>query len=308
MVNALKKNISQLPAGKYGKLTNWPTRRRHQANEGKSGFDAKRVQARGALLSLRSKEKLAAERRQETNILNTKEKEKWIKDYIERETAVARNRVEDAETAIKQEQDDMKCAESGGLTSREPGQMFEEMLDAIGDSLSDLASLDNQKDAEDDQDTEQGKQSEDDEPGWVMGTILKMAQLHMERLRQKQMKLDKLTQPGWGDAAEYCHERDKKYGTSKLNLPAVVKQHMDDDAANAAPTTFGELMESLHIINRISQMLQGTSGPGSSHMRIGSGRPREASLPPNVESDSSPINNAKPIEPVSLYPCIVPSS
>jgi hypothetical protein len=49
---------------------------------------------------LRSKKKLAAESRQETNVLNNKEKQKWIKDYVETETAVARKRVEDAETAV----------------------------------------------------------------------------------------------------------------------------------------------------------------------------------------------------------------
>ena len=53
------------------------------------------------------------------------------------------------------------------------------------------------------------------------------------------------------------------YGTTKLNVPAVVKLHMDDDAANPAPTTFGELTESLDIIPGISQMPQGTSRPGT---------------------------------------------
>jgi len=38
---------------------------------------------------LQSKKKLAAERRQET-FLNDKEKEEWIEDYVERETAVTR--------------------------------------------------------------------------------------------------------------------------------------------------------------------------------------------------------------------------
>jgi hypothetical protein len=38
--------------------------------------------------------------------------------------------------------------------------------------------------------------SEDDEPGWVMGTITKTVQQHMERFRQKQMKIDELTQTG----------------------------------------------------------------------------------------------------------------
>jgi len=70
---------------------------------------------------MRSKKKVAAERRQETNFLNNKEKEKWIEDYVERETAVARKRVEDAETAVKQGQEDIGSAESGGLTAREPG-------------------------------------------------------------------------------------------------------------------------------------------------------------------------------------------
>jgi len=90
--------------------------------------------------------------------------------------------------------------------------MFEEMLVAIGDSLSDLASSDDGEDGEeeDDEDTEQGNLSEDDEPGWVMGTITKAVQKRKERFRQKQMNLDKLTQPGWEDAADYFCERDKK--------------------------------------------------------------------------------------------------
>jgi len=46
---------------------------------------------------------------------------------------------------------------------------------AIRDSLSDLASSDNGEDGEDedDEETEQGQLREDDEPGWVMGTIMK---------------------------------------------------------------------------------------------------------------------------------------
>ena len=190
--------------------------------------------------------------------------------------------------------------------------MFEEMLDAIGASLSDLASLDNEEDGDDDQDTEQGKLSEDDKPGWVMGTISKTVQQRMERFREKQMKLDELTKPGWGDAADYFRERDQRYGTTELKVPAVVKSHSDKDAANPAPSTFGELMESLDIIPGISQMPHGTSRPGSSHLRLGSGRPqsnkRIVSLPPDVEPDSSLSKKTKPIEPVSLYSCIFPSS
>jgi len=98
------------------------------------------------------------------------------------------------------------------------------MLAAIGDSLSDPASSDDGENGEDEdvEETEQGKLSEDDEPGWVMGTHTKMVQQHMERFPQKQMKLDNLTQPGWEDAADYFRARDEKYVTSEFMDPAIV--------------------------------------------------------------------------------------
>ena len=76
--------------------------------------------------------------------------------------------------------------------------MFAEMLVAIGDSLSHLASSDDGEDGEneDGEETEQGTLSEDDEPGWVMGTITQTVQQRMERFRQKQMKLDKIDSTG----------------------------------------------------------------------------------------------------------------
>jgi len=101
-----------------------------------------------------------------------------MEDSVERETAGARMRVEDAEAAVQQEQDNRTHAELAGLTSRKPKQTFEEMLIAIGDSLSNLASANDGEDWEDEEDeeTEKGKLSEDDEPGWVMGTITKTVQ------------------------------------------------------------------------------------------------------------------------------------
>ena len=80
------------------------------------------------------------------------------------------------------------------------------LLNAIGDSLSDLASSDDEGDGENEhgeEDTERGKLSEDDEPGWVMGKISKTVQHWMESFRPKQMRLDELMHPGWGDAADY---------------------------------------------------------------------------------------------------------
>jgi len=208
MVNALKKNFSPLPARRYGEWTKLSTQRHHHANEAESGLEAERLPALGALRSLRSKKKLAVEKRREMHFLSNQEKEKWIEDYVERETAVATKRVEDAEAAIQQEQDDMKHAEIAGLTYRASKKMFEEMPVAIGDSLSDLARSDDGEDGkgEDDEDTEQGKLSEDDQAGWVMGTITKTVPQCMERFRQKQTNLDELTQPGWEDAADYFCE------------------------------------------------------------------------------------------------------
>jgi len=48
------------------------------------------VRALGALRSLRSKKKLSAEKPQETHFSSIEEKEKWIEDHVDRETAVAR--------------------------------------------------------------------------------------------------------------------------------------------------------------------------------------------------------------------------
>jgi hypothetical protein len=90
MVNASKTNFSPLPVGKYGKSTQRSTRRHHQEDEGKSGVVAERVRALGVLRNLRSKMKLAAEKRQETHHLSNEENVKWIEDFVERVTAVAR--------------------------------------------------------------------------------------------------------------------------------------------------------------------------------------------------------------------------
>jgi hypothetical protein len=194
------------------------------------------------------------EKRRETHCLFNDEKEKWTEEFVERETAVARKRVDNAEAAVQQEQDDITHAGIVGLTSREPEMTFEEMLVAIGDSLSDLASSDDGVDGEDEDDAEnqQGKLIEDDEPSWVMGNITKTVQQSMERFQQKLMKLDKLTQPGWEDATDYSSERDEKYGTSALQVPAVVQPQTIEDALAPPPTTLGEDMESLDIVPGIS--------------------------------------------------------
>jgi hypothetical protein len=257
--------------------------------------------SRGGIGQLEIQKKLAAVKRRETHFLSNEEKGKWIEDYVERATAGASMRVEDADAAVQQNQNDMAHAEIAGLMFREPKNTYEEMMAALRDSLSDLASPDNGEDGEDeDEETEQGKLSEDDEPGWVMGTISKTLQQRTENFRQKQMKLDESTQPGWEDAANYFRERDKKYGKAEFRVPVVVQPQTDNDTSAAPLTTFGELMERLDIEPGISQMRQGTSRPGSSHNHLGLVKPQSntsiAGLVPAAEPDTSPLLKAKPVE------------
>jgi len=204
----------------------------------------------------------------------------------------------------------MTHAEITGLPSREPAKTCEEMLPAIGDSLSDLASSNDGEDGEDedDEETEQGYLSKDDEPGWVMCTITKTVQQRMERFRQNQMNLDELTQPAWENVADYFHERDKKYGTSKMRVPAIVEPQTNQDAPAPPQPTVGELMEILDIVPGISQRPQGTSRQGSRHIRLGSVKQQPKARIPGgelaAEPDSSIMLKAKPVDPVSFYPCI----
>jgi hypothetical protein len=130
----------------------------------------------------------------------------------------------------------------------------------------------------------------------------------MKSFRQRQMTVDELKQPGWGNAPDYFCERDKNYGTAKLKVPVVVQPQTDDDASAPPPTTFGELMERLEIVPGISHMPQGTFQSGSSHSRQGSVKPQSntsiSGLEPAVQPNTSPLLKAKPVELVSFYPCI----
>ena len=54
-----------------------------------------------------------------------------MKDYVERVTVVAKMPVEDAETAIQLEQDDIRNAAEAELTTTKPETTFEEMLNGI---------------------------------------------------------------------------------------------------------------------------------------------------------------------------------
>jgi len=101
MVDAPKENHLPLPTDRYGSSTKPSTQRPRQTNQGKSRLQAKMVQALRALRGLQSKKKHVAKTRREMPCWINKKKEKWIKDCGDRESAVARKPVEDAEPAIK---------------------------------------------------------------------------------------------------------------------------------------------------------------------------------------------------------------
>lgn len=83
-----------------------------------------------------------------------------------------------------QEQNDIKKAEKVGQTTRNPENSFQEMLNAIGDSFSNIASAENEENGQQkeyvEEDRQLGKLSENDEPGWVMCTITKTLWQRME--------------------------------------------------------------------------------------------------------------------------------
>jgi len=92
----------------------------------------------------------------------------------------------------------MRNAEKAGSTTRKSEKTFHKMSKAIGDCLSNLASSNDEQDGEDEEGdkehTELAKLSEDDVPGWVMGTMSIMVQQTRESFWPKQIRPDELTQ------------------------------------------------------------------------------------------------------------------
>jgi hypothetical protein len=124
------------------------------------------------------------------------------------------------------------------------------MMVANGDSVCNVVSSGDAEDEEDEDDDEsvQGQLSEDNLPGWVMGTTCKMVQQRMERIRKKQINLDEMTPLRLEDTANGICERDEMYGTSELRDPAVIQHQTDDDAGAPAPTALKELIDGLVIV------------------------------------------------------------
>jgi len=99
-----------------------------------------------------------------------------------------------------------------------------------------------------------------------------------------------------------------KYRTAELKVPAVVTPQIDMTAAAASLTTAGKHMQTLDIVRGQLEMPAVTFQPASSQMRLGSEEPQSNKfgpvLSPDATIDSTPIQDAKPVEPVSIYPCM----
>jgi hypothetical protein len=97
---------------------------------------------------------------------------------VHRKPTVERQEVDDAETTNNWRLENMRMAGKAGLKMRKPEKTFQDLCYPIGDSRSNRTSADDEeavKNKEDyEEDTIVGKLSQDDEPGWVIGTISKM--------------------------------------------------------------------------------------------------------------------------------------
>jgi len=139
-----------------------------------------------------------------------------------------------------------------------------------------------------------------------MGTLCNTVQHRLERLRQKQMKHDEVTQQRWVDAATYFRERDKKYGTTKLLVPSVVHLPTVEDAPSSALTTLREPMGTLDSVPGRSQIPQLTSRTRCSYMRLRSRKPQILKGIPALSPDAAPVSlvlkKSKPVARDRFFP------
>ena len=132
------------PAAKYGKSIRSVTKQYHKVNEGKSHIEAELVQALGTLYSICPKNRYAAELRPESSFVSKEVKEKQIDEFVESETVAARHRVVEAQAVVEREKDSV-LRRAAADTTKIP---FEEMLEAIEDSIDNVATSDEDDDDE----------------------------------------------------------------------------------------------------------------------------------------------------------------
>jgi len=205
----------------------------------------------------------------------------------------------------------MKTAEKAELTTAKHEKTYREMLFAKGASLSGLKNSNDGKDRDDEandgENTEQGKQSKHDEPGWVMDTISKVVQHHLPSIQQIRIVAPWLDGTGMGERG-WLHVWERYEVWDYRNVGSSSCQALTEmTAATPSPTTFGELMHTVEIVPVHWQMPRGTSWPGICQIRLGSENSQSyhwaGYLQPKSEQNSSPNLLLKAVEPVNIFPC-----
>jgi len=107
------------------------------------------VWALGALSSLQSTRQLRQREDKKRTFWITMSKRNTLRIMWRERPLWQESEMRTQRRAGKKQQEDIEGTECGRLTAREPGQIFEGMLDVIGDRLSDAASSDDEEDAED---------------------------------------------------------------------------------------------------------------------------------------------------------------
>jgi hypothetical protein len=148
---------------------------------------------------------------------------------------------------MKQAREDMRNAGKAGLTSRKPEMAFEEMLNSIGHSLSDIASSKNGvvvEDKDDDaHDTELGKLSEADQYGCMMDTTSKTVEHRLKPFQQKEICHEQLKHPGQGNMADvvtpWSLMADSPVSTLHRTSPSVHKEVLTNCGSRLRRTDSG---------------------------------------------------------------------
>jgi hypothetical protein len=187
-------------------------------------------------------------------------KEKSIVGFVKSETAAAGKRVAETEAAVERERISVLKRAAAGTTK----MTFEEMLEAIGDSVDNVATSDeedNDEDNEEDgEDNNDAKLGNGNEPEWVVDTINQSVPAQLDLLLTKEMNFVELTTLGSADAENDFRTCDRKYITTKLKIQAVVTLNAISDTANASK--FHHFMDTLiRVPATTSPMAQPTTSP-----------------------------------------------
>jgi len=141
-----------------------------------------------------------------------------------------------------------------------------------------------------------------------MGTKSRIVQHHMQCILQNYIRHDKWLQLERGPAANQFPLRVMNGGMAELNVLVDFKHLADATATTALWTIFWICIKTLKIVLRHWELPQAPACPGSSQMRLGSGKPLSlkfrTSLWQYAPPDLSHIMISKPANHLCLYPHI----